>query len=125
MPNIVPTFLVADSLTDTVVAAITVIVSVLAILVSLINANGSASKQAFEQLQAVVVSLKERIKELDAEREKDRAELKEIKAELSNERRARLRYEKWARILDALLNQHHIDHPSLEAIENDEEENDN
>ena len=125
MPNIAPTILLADSLTDTVVAAITVIVSVLAILVSLINANGSASKQAFEQLQTVVTSLKERIKEQDAEREKDRAELKEIKAELPNERRARLRYEKWARILDALLNKHQIDHPSLEAIENDEEENDN
>ena len=118
MPNIAPTILLADSLTDTVVAAITVIVSVLAILVSLINANGSASKQAFEQLQAVVAVM-------EKQNEKDRAELKNLKAELSNERRARLRYEKWARILDALLNKHQIDHPSLEAIENDEEENDN
>lgn len=113
MPNLAPALAVGEA-TDLVIAAVTVIVSLLAILVSLINANGSASKQTFEQLKAVVDTMKE-------QRDLDHQELETVKRELSQERRARIKYEKWARILDLLLTKHNIDHPSLDAVEVDDD----
>ena len=113
MPNLAPALVVGET-TDLVIAAVTVIASLLAILVSLINANGSASKQTFEQLKAVVDTMKI---DLDA----TKLELKETKQELNQERRARVKYEKWARILDMLLTSYHIDHPSLDAVEIDDD----
>lgn len=108
------TALLAGETTDTVIASVTAIVAVLSILVSLINANGSASKQAFEQLKQVVESME---KDLAA----TKLELKETKDDLNKERRARVKYEKWARILDLLLTAHQIEHPSLDTVEIDDD----
>lgn len=99
-----------DSLTDVVVASITGVVSLLAILISLINANGSASRAAFAELKSVVDAMK-------VELTQTRDELRETKLELNKERRARYRYEQWARTLDKLLTQHNIDHPDLDDVE--------
>lgn len=98
------------NLTDVVVASITAFVSLLAILISLVNANGSASRAAFAELKIVVDTMK-----VDLEQTRD--ELRETKRELSKERRARIRYEQWARTLDKLLTEHKIDHPDLDEID--------
>lgn len=104
-----------DSLTDVVVASITGVVSLLAILISLINANGSASRAAFAELKSVVDAMK-------VELTQTRDELRETKRELNKERRARIRYEQWARTLDKLLTQHDIKHPDLDDIDPEREE---
>ena len=51
-----------------------------------------------------------------------RDELRETKRELNKERRARIRYEQWARTLDKLLTQHDIKHPDLDDIDPEREE---
>lgn len=100
------------SVTETT-TLLTGITAVIAIIVSLINASSTASKTSFEQLQKVV-------EEVRADLASTRKELEVTKKDLNEERQMRIRYERWARVLDSLLTQHKITHISLDEVELEE-----
>lgn len=71
----------------------TSLAAVLAVVVSVISANNSTSKQSFEQLQKVV---------------------RRLQKDLARERKIRIAYENWSRRLCELLAKHEIKYPALE-----------